>query len=102
MGTVGEKAKKYAKKIIVLENRDSFSNEANLRTAEYWVYKAYLAGYKEAYNQALDDATEKAKVSLFDWTNDGFKEFKQNSNHYLINDGTYVEIDEQSILKLKK
>ena len=42
-----EKAKKYAKKTIVLENRDSFSNEANLRAAEYWVYKAYLAGYKE-------------------------------------------------------
>ena len=50
-----EEAKKYAKKIIVLENRDSFSNEANLRTAEYWAYKAYLAGYNEAYNQALDD-----------------------------------------------
>ena len=45
---VGEKAKKYAKKIIVPENRDSFGNEANLRTAEYWVYKAYLAGYNEA------------------------------------------------------
>ena len=57
---------------------------------------------KEAYNQAIEDATEKAKVSLFDWINDGFKEFKQNSNHYSINDGTYVEIDKQSILKLKK
>lgn len=57
---------------------------------------------KEAYNQALEDATEKAKVSLFDWINNGFKEFKQNSNHYSINDGTYVKIDEQSILKLKK
>ena len=57
---------------------------------------------KEAYNQAIDDATEKAKVSVFDWTNDGFKEFKQDSSHYATNDGTYVEIDEQSILKLKK
>lgn len=43
-----EEAKKYAKKIIVLENRDKFSNEADLRTAEYWAYKAYLAGYNEA------------------------------------------------------
>ena len=56
----------------------------------------------EAYNQALDDAVEKARISLFDWINGGFKEFKQNSNHYSINDGTYVEIDKQSILKLKK
>lgn len=57
---------------------------------------------KEAYNRALEDATEKAKVSLFDWITDGFKEFKQNSNHYAINDGAFVKIDEQSILKLKK
>lgn len=57
---------------------------------------------KEAYNQALEDAAKKAKVSLFDWINGGFKEFKQNSNHYSINDGAYVKIDEQSILKLKK
>ena len=56
----------------------------------------------EAYNQALDDAVEKARISLFDWISGGFKEFKQNSNHYSINDGTYVEIDKQSILKLKK
>ena len=48
MKTAEEKAKRYAKKIIVLENRDSFSNEANLRTAEYWAYKAYLTGYNEA------------------------------------------------------
>ena len=56
----------------------------------------------EAYNQALDDAVEKARISLFDWISGGFKEFKQNSNHYSINDGTYVKIDEQSILRLKK
>ena len=71
-----------------------------------YVYRAVcdLIGeaQKEAYNQAIDDAIEKSKVSLFDWINDGFKEFKQNSNHYDINDGTYVKIDEQSILKLKK
>ena len=53
MKTAEEKAKKYAKKIIVLENRDSFSNEANLRTAEYWAYKAYLAGYKEAQKNLI-------------------------------------------------
>lgn len=64
--------------------------------------KAIEQAQKEAYNQAIEDATEKAKVSLFDWINDGFKEFKKNSNHYSINDGTYVKIDEQSILKLKK
>ena len=57
---------------------------------------------RDAYNQAIGDATEKAKVSLFDWINGGFKEFKKNSNHYAINDGAYVKIDERSILKLKK
>lgn len=48
MKATEEKAKIYAKKTIVLENKGSFSNEANLRAAEYWVYKAYLAGYNEA------------------------------------------------------
>lgn len=66
------------------------------------VVKAIEQAQKEAYNQALEDATKKAKVSLFDWIDSSFKEFKQNSNHYSINDGTYVKIDEQSILKLKK
>ena len=71
-----------------------------------YVYRAVCKiieqAQKEAYNQALEDATEKAKVSLFDWIDGGFKEFKQNSNHYAINDGEYVKIDEQSILKLKR
>ena len=58
--------------------------------------------HKEAYNQAIEDAAKNAEVSLFDWYDGGFKEFKKNSNHYSINDGTYVEIDKQSILKLKK
>ena len=45
---------------------------------------------------------ENALISLFDWISGGFKEFKQYSNHYSINDGTYVEIDKQSILKEMK
>ena len=84
-----------------------------MKTAEEWLDKwmkthgmtfleTIKQAQKEAYNQAIEDATKKAKVSLFDWFNDGFKEFKQNSNHYSINDGIYVKIDEQSILKLKK
>lgn len=48
MKTVEEKAREYAKKRIILENRDKFSDEANLRAAEYYAYKAYLAGYAEA------------------------------------------------------
>ena len=59
-------------------------------------------GHAEAYNQALDDAVKNARISYLIGINDGFKEFKQNSNHYSINDGTYLEIDKQSILKLKK
>ena len=43
-----DKAKAYAKKRIVLENRNKFSDEANLMAAEYYAYKAYLAGYEEA------------------------------------------------------
>lgn len=84
----------------------------NMKTAEEW--NENLVNTKEegcnlireiqneAYNQALDDAVENALISLFDWISGGFKEFKQYSNHYSINDGTYVKIDEQSILKLKK
>lgn len=48
MKTAEEKAKAYAKKRIVLENRNKFSDEANLRAAEYFAYKAYSAGYSEA------------------------------------------------------
>ena len=84
-----------------------------MKTAEEWLDKwmkthgmTFLEtieqAQKEAYNQAIDDAMEKAKLSLFDWRDGGFKEFKQNSNHYSVNDGNYTEIDKQSILKLKK
>ena len=72
------------------------------RDNEFELHELIELAQKESYNQALEDAAKKAKVSLFDWINGGFKEFKQNSNHYSINDGTYVKIDEQSILKLKK
>ena len=51
MKTAEKKAKAYAKKMIVLENRDKFSDEANLRAAEYYAYKTYLAGYAEAFRQ---------------------------------------------------
>lgn len=46
--TVEEKARVYAKKLVVLENRDKFSDEANLRAAEYYAYKAHLGGYIQA------------------------------------------------------
>lgn len=46
--TVEEKARVYAKKLVVLENKDKFSDEANLRAAEYYAYKSHLAGYTEA------------------------------------------------------
>lgn len=48
MKTVEEKARVYAKKLVVLENKDKFSDEANLRAAEYYAYKSHLAGYAEA------------------------------------------------------
>lgn len=54
MKTAEEKARAYAKKRILLENRDKFSDEANLRAAEYYAYKAYLAGY----NQKAKDLSE--------------------------------------------
>lgn len=57
---------------------------------------------KEAYNQAIDDAIENATLSLFDWEDGGFKEHKRKDNKFIINDGNYVLIDKQSILKLKK
>lgn len=46
--TVEEKARVYAKKLVVLENKGKFSDEANLRAAEYYAYKSHLAGYTEA------------------------------------------------------
>lgn len=48
MKTAEEKARVYAKKLVVLENKDKFSDEANLRAAEYYAYKSHLAGYAEA------------------------------------------------------
>jgi hypothetical protein len=57
---------------------------------------------REAYNQALEDASENATLSLFDWEDGGFKEHKRKDNKFIINDGNYVLIDKQSILKLKK
>ena len=89
---------------MLSRTEDSYVTIDEMKQVPEWeaCVNAIEQAKKDAYNQALDDATEKAKVSLFDWINGGFKEFKQNSNHYSINDGTYVKIDEQSILKLKK
>jgi hypothetical protein len=89
---------------MLSRTKDSYVSIDEMKQVPEWgaCVNAIEQAQKEAYNQALEDATEKAKVSLFDWINNGFKEFKQNSNHYSINDGTYVKIDEQSILKLKK
>lgn len=72
------------------------------RDKEFELHELIEQTQKEAHNEAIEEVAEKATLSLFDWTNGEFKEFKQNSNHYSINDGTYVKIDEQSILKLKK
>ena len=121
--TAEDKAKAYAKKRIVLENRDKFSDEANLRAAEYYAYKAYLAGYnqgakdlsenkfnpddyvyravfdligeaqKEAYNQAIDDALE--EIDDYKLEYDDFNDFSAGVSSILNN-------DKQSILKLKK
>lgn len=89
---------------MLSRTEDSYVTIDEMKQVPEWeaCVNAIEQAQKEAYNQALGDAAKKAKVSLFDWINGGFKEFKQNSNHYSINDGTYVKIDEQSILKLKK
>lgn len=94
-------AEEYSDDVVKLWSKFDW-DEINFNQFKNYVKNYIEQAQKEAYNQALVDAAEKAKVSLFDWINDGFKEFKQNSNHYSINDGTYVKIDEQSILKLKK
>ena len=54
MKTAEEKARAYTKKLVILENKDKFSDEANLRAAQYYAYKAYLAGY----NQGAKDLSE--------------------------------------------
>lgn len=53
------------------------------------------------WNAALDDAAENTELTLFDCFG---KEWKKVvvGKHYSINDGTYLEVDKQSILKLKK
>ena len=94
-------AEEYSDDVVKLWSKFDW-DEINFNQFKNYVKNYIEQAQKEAYNQALVDAAEKSKVSLFDWINDGFKEFKQNSNHYSINDGTYVKIDEQSILKLKK
>ena len=55
---------------------------------------------KDAWNEALDKAAESACIDLYDYIGSSFKIFEQDSR-YAINDGTYVEISKQSILKLK-
>ncbi len=89
---------------MLSREEDSYATIDEMKQFPAWeaCVKAIEQAQKEAYNQALDDAVENALISLFDWISGGFKEFKQYSNHYSINDGTYVKIDEQSILKLKK
>jgi hypothetical protein len=54
----------------------------------------------EARKEAIELCAKNAKVSLFDFIGDSFKEFPQSTSGYSINDGTYVDVDKQSILSL--
>lgn len=64
-------------------------------------YKNVLTAMKIAVNEALNQASENVKVSLFDYIEGEFKEFLQYEDHFAINDGCYVKVNKESILKLK-
>lgn len=48
MKTIQEKAKRFAKQRVILDNRKRYGDESSLRSAEYDSYKSYVAGFKEA------------------------------------------------------
>ena len=74
----------------------SFYNEIPTRELEVILKQMQI----DAWNEALDKAAENACIDLYDYIGSSFKIFEQDSR-YAINDGTYVEISKQSILKLK-
>ena len=81
--------------LIDVEDRPAFFREQDV---------ADLIGQaqKEAYNQAIEDAIGNVTLSLFDYEIGGFKEYKIQYSCYIINDGNYIEVDKDSILRLKK
>lgn len=96
----GDRWKDYAKMQLSYEDLLNIAHEQGRRAVLF--EQIIERVQKEAYNQALDDVLKNAKLSLFDWHIGGFVESILSSNHYSIDDGNYVEIDKESILKLKK
>jgi len=56
---------------------------------------------KEAWNEAITAAAKSARLNVFDYIGTSFKK-SGDWERFSVNDGTYVEIDKESILKLKK
>lgn len=58
-----EEAKALAKKVIVIENKDKFSNEADMRVAEYLCYKALKEQNKSSrWRKVRDELPEEGEV----------------------------------------
>lgn len=56
-----EEARALAKKIIVIENKDRFTNEADMRTAEYLCYKALKEQNKSPHWRKISEELPKIK-----------------------------------------
>jgi len=74
--------------------RDYLRRNSNL-------FDAIEEAQTEAWNEAIKAAAESARLSVFDFIGTYFKESK-DWERFSVNDGTYIEIDKQSILKLLK
>ena len=66
MKTIQEKAKRFAKQRVILDNRKRYGDESSLRSAEYDSYKSYVAGFKEAmrWRDPINEPPER-NVSVF-------------------------------------
>lgn len=69
----------------------------NLISAE----KAIEEAQKNAWNEAIEAAAENQRLNVFDYTEGSFKK-SPDAKRFVIDDGNYVEVSKESILKLKK
>ena len=51
----------------------------------------------DAIEETCKVCAENASIDLYDFIGSSFKKFEQD-NHYIINDGSYIEISKDSIL----
>lgn len=92
----------YAHSIGYKNWEECINDQPNYKV-EKLLDKFYHFRINKAVAQALEEAAEKATLNLFDWKAPAnWKKIQLKKSEYSINDGSFVSVNKDSILELKK